>query len=758
MKGIQNTADGRETSSTFGATLRALRHEQGMSLAALAGHTHYSRGHLNNVEHGLKAPTVELAQSCDQALSSGNALRSLVPERHRSSPTGSPRPAQLPASSRRFVGRGRYLRQLDLLLADPHRAPIGAIHGAPGVGKTELALQWAHHHTARFTDGQLFADLHGHTSSGNPVEPADALEDFLLALGWPPDRMPAIAEERASLFRTVTQDRRMIFLFDNAASSAQVRPLLPTGSGNIVLVTSRARLEGLAVREGASDLALAPFEPNEALTLLRGVVGPGRVDKQIDKSIEVVERCGCLPLAVRLAAERVASRPNFTMEVLAADLAEERARLDALSAGDDEDTAVRAVFSWSYRNLPSPTARMFRLLGLHLGPDITVPAAAALADLTVGQARMQLEILANGHLVEQPRPGRFRLHNLMHLYAAERCTTEETEQNRQQAVERELTYYLHMAQAADYALRPSNNTAPPPRHGETPPAPLFPDYHEALMWCDSELGNLVRSAQTAFDHDMLDIAWHLSAALFEFFHVRKPWNNWEKTYRVGLAAARGAHSQFGEAFMHQGLGLVCLGRSLITEARAHYDEALRLRLNIDDRAGQGWSRAALGQILTTLREFDEAAINFEQALALHHDVGEVQGEAVASLFLSDLRREQGATDEAIECSQRALTLTRSISDRHGEGLALHQLGNLCLATDRVPEALSYLVQTIEVQQTAGDRKGEADTHRLLANAMLRVGRAQEAKPHLIDALAIFEARDDPAADDVRLTLRSLADS
>lgn len=729
-----------------------------MSLAALAERTHYSRGHLNNVEHGLKAPTVELAQSCDRALSSGDTLRLLVPERHRSSPATSVRPAQLPATSRRFVGRLNYLKQLDLLLVDSHHAPIGAIHGAPGVGKTELALQWAHHHSARFSDGQLFADLHGHTSSGDPTDPADTLEDFLLALGWPPDQMPATADERASLFRTVTHGRRMIFLLDNAASSAQVRPLLPTGSGNVVLVTSRTRLEGLAVRDGASDIGLPPFEPDEALALLREVVGHSRVDTQMDNSMEVVERCGCLPLAVRLAAQRVAPHPNFTMEILAADLGEEQARLDTLAAGDDEDTAVRAVFSWSYRNLPSPAAKMFRFLGLHLGPDITVPAAAALAGLTVEQTRKQLEFLTNGHLVEQPRPGRFRLHNLMHLYAAERCTAEETDLNRRQAMERELTYYLDTARAASCALLPTAQTAPSPRPGETRPASLFPGYHEALTWCDSELSNLVRSTQTAFDQDMLPIAWQLPAALFEFFHVRKPWNSWEKTYRIGLAAACGVHDRYGEAFMHQGLGLVCLGRSLITDAKAHYEQALHLRIEIGDRAGQGWSRTALGQVLTTLHEFDMAAANLEQALALHLDVGDLQGQEVTSLFLSDLRREQGAMTQAIECSQQALNVARAIGDRHGEGLALHQLGSLCLVTDRVPEALRYLVQTIDVQRTAGDRKGEADTHLLIAKTMLQAGRAQEAKPHLVDALAIFEARDDPAVDEVRAILRSVAGS
>jgi tetratricopeptide (TPR) repeat protein len=346
----------------------------------------------------------------------------------------------------------------------------------------------------------------------------------------------------------------------------------------------------------------------------------------------------------------------------------------------------------------------------------------------------------------------------MHLYAAERCTAEETDQSRRQAIQRELAYYLHTARAAGSALVPTSLAPSPPSGSELRPVPLFPDYHQALMWCDSELSNLVRSTQTAFDQDILTFAWQLPAALFEFFHVRKPWNIWEKTYRIGLTAAHDTRERYGEAFMHQGLGLVCMGRSLFAEARGHYEQALRLRVDIDDRAGQGWSRTALGQVLTMLHEFEEAAANFEQALTLHHDVGDRQGEEVTSLFLSDLRREQGEMAQAIECSRQALTVARSIRDRHGEGLALHQLGDLCLVTGRMSEALSYLAETIEVQRTSGDAKGEADTHLLLANAMLRVSREQEARPHLVEALTILEARNDPAADEVRAILRSMASS
>jgi tetratricopeptide (TPR) repeat protein/transcriptional regulator with XRE-family HTH domain len=757
MEGIRNTADDHETFSAFGDALRTLRSRRHLSLADLAHQTHYSKGHLNNVERGVKPPTHELAQTCDDVLGSGDTLRSLVPHRRRSGQHTAVRPAQLPATSRRFVGRDKHLLQLDELLSDPSGTSVGAIHGPPGVGKTELALRWAHNQSNKFPDGELFVDLRGHASSGSPADPADTLEMFLLALGWSPDRMPATGDERAALFRTIMHDRRMVIVLDNASSSTQVRPLLPASLGNVVLVTSRSRLEGLAVRDGASEVALQPFELDEALALLREVIGNRRVDALPEKAVEVVRRCGYLPLAVRLAAERVAAHPSFTMEILAADLAEERARLDTLSAGDDEDTAVRAVFSWSYRNLPSATARMFRFLGLHTGPDIDIPAAAALGDLTVEQARTRLENLANGHLIEQPQHGRFRLHNLMHLYASERCVLEENHHTRRQAVRRELSYYLTMAEAAGRALVPTSRLVPAPRHGNVPP-PTFEGYRLALAWCDEELPNLVQGIQRAADERMHDLAWQLPAALFEFFHVRKPWSTWEKTYGIGLTAAYSSHSQYGEACMHQGLGLVAISRQRLAEGGEHFQEALAIRQRIGDRPGQAWSLTALGHVLTEQGELDEATDVLEKAHALQHEVCDQQGEAVALIYLANLWRARQAIDQAMECSRRALSIARTIGDRHCEGFALHQLSDACLATDRMRAALNYLHQAVEVRQAAGDRKGEADTLFLLAETLIRAGRSSDAEPHLHDALELFEDRGDPMAAQVRATLQQLRTS
>lgn len=757
MKGILNTTADQETYSTFGEALRHLRTRRGLSLTELAERTHYSKGHLNNLERGARTPTVELAQACDDVLASGSTLRSLVSVRRRSNHSTAVLPAQLPGRTRRFVGRHHELRQLDSLLTEVDPSAVAAINGPPGVGKTELALSWAHAHASRFPDGQLYVDLRGHASAGDPANPVDVLEEFLVALVCPPEHMPATGDERARLFRSMMHERRMLLVLDNAASSTQVRPLLPAGRHNVVVVTSRARLEGLVVRDGAAEMTLQPFDPDEAIRLLRDVVGSERVDAQPDMASKVARYCGYLPLAIRLAAERIAIHPDFTMEILAADLVEERARLDALAASDDADTAVRAVFSWSYRNLDSAEALMFRVLGLHAGPEVDIGAAAALGNIPVEHARRQLENLANAHLVEHVGPGRFRQHDLIRLYATERCEAEIGNDARRDAITRELTYYLHRAEAASHMFAPAKHITSRP--GQEPmPSSIFSSYEEALAWCEADLANMVSGTRQAARNGLSDIAWQLPVALFEFFHLRKPWNVWANTYRTGLMSARACGSRYGEAFMRQGLGLVALGRRQPADAQEHFQQALAIRQEIGDVPGQAWSLTALSQVVITYGDWETATANLELALRLHHEVGDQQGEAVTLIHLSCLLRKQHRADKAIDRSQEALKLARAIGDRHCEGLALHQLGDAYLATEHVNDSLNCLRQAIEVRRAAGDLKGAADSMFLLGRVAVHAGQKEKAARHLEGALEIYDDRDDPAVAEVRTALQLLATS
>nr|WP_186382524.1 tetratricopeptide repeat protein [Amycolatopsis rhizosphaerae] len=757
MTGIRKTEE-QIASASFGEALHQLRLERGLSVARLAELTHYSRGHLNNVEHGIKAPSVELAAACDQVLDANGRLQALMPVRRRAERRPAVRPAQLPAAPGNFVGRAGELHQLDTLLApSAAQLAVAVVHGPPGVGKSVLALRWAHDHRHVFTDGQLFADLRGHARAQvTAASPEEILEGFLVALGLAASEVPATLEERAALFRSLTDGRRILIFLDDAASSAQVRPLLPGTPTCVVLVTTRTHLAGLAVRQGAHQLQLSPFAPAESLALLQKITGERRVEADRRVAETVVDRCGHLPLAVALAAERIAAHPRLTLAELACELDEEHARLSALSAVDDEQTALRAVYSWSYRALTSEAARMFRLLGLHPGRDISAAAAAGLAGLCLDDARSQLRALATGHLVEETRHDRFAMHDLLRLYAAEQVEVEEPVTVREAATVREATWYLNTAQAANRLLAPHEQTSGS-EEAEVQTRP-FHDYDSALSWCEAELLNVIATVRFAVKHGCDDLAWQLPSALFTFFHLRKPWSLWETTYRLGLTAAHRAGDAHGEAEMLQGLGLVSLGLQQYDEALDRFHHALSVSQASGNQSDEAWALTGLGLVRNNLRLYDEARSHFEDALTIRRQTGDCYGQAVTLIYLADAWREQGHLDEALDCSRQALAIFRATSDAHGEGLALYQLGECHAAAAELTEAIACFKQALPVHRAAGDRKGEADTLWALSKALLRQGDHAPARNHLQEALEIFEERGDPAGLDVRARLDYLDDT
>jgi hypothetical protein len=350
---------------------------------------------------------------------------------------------QLPRGPDTFVGREQEYGALESLAkrADG-TASICVIDGVAGAGKTALAIYAGRRLATRFPDGQLYADLRGFGPHRPPMTPDEALAGFLRALGVDPSAVPSGLDELAAMYRSLLAERHMLIVLDNAADAAQVRPLLPGAPGPLVLVTSRGRLSGLTARDGAARITLRPLAPAQAILLLGRIVGHDRVSAERQAAIDISARCGLLPLALRIAAERVAARPRMTLNDLAGQLTAAHARLDGLDLGEEEATAVRAVFSWSYKALAPEAARMFRMLGLHTGPDIGVPAAAALAATEQAEAGHLLEVLADAHLIEESLPGRFRVHDLLHAYAAEQARTDESAHERGSALRRVLSWYL----------------------------------------------------------------------------------------------------------------------------------------------------------------------------------------------------------------------------------------------------------------------------------------------------------------------------
>ncbi|MFJ7213589.1 ATP-binding protein [Amycolatopsis sp. NPDC098790] len=734
-----------EKRKTFGSELREVRIARGLSLTELAARTHYSRAHLANVEHGRRTATTELAEACDNALKADGELLALIPRpRQSDSQAAVTRPAQLPAAPGRFVGRSAQLSALDAVAGKTDRLSIATVHGPPGVGKTTLALYWAHREIDRFPDGQLFTDLRGHSGHQSPASPTEILEDFLISLGLTPADVPSSEEKRAALFRTMTHGRRILVVLDNALSSDQVRPLLPGAAGSTVLVTSRVMLTGLVVRAGATQLALAPFPAGDSLRLLREVVG-SRVDDEPVAAQAVLDRCGHLPLAVAVAAERIAAHP-IRLSELAEDLAEERQRLAALAS--DEDADVRAVFSWSYRALPTLAARMFRMLGLHPGKEISVPAAAALAEMQTGQAEHLLRTLATCHLVEEAGRDHFWLHDLLRVYASEQALAIDAPQDIERAQVRELSWYLDTAAAAARALEPFR-----PSTADT----ALLGYAEAFAWCEQELASFPSVVGLALRIGHLDLACRLAQALFSYFHLRKPWTIWERTYHLGLEAAAKLGDPCLQADMLTGLGLVEVGLGNPESGLNAFRRGLDLLEIEGEPTRSAWCHIGIGLAHADMEDVGAAKSALERGMVIHRGQNDQHAESVALVHLADLCRGEQHTDDALRFADRALSLCRSIDDKYGEGLSLYQLGMTYFAAGMLDDALSQLEDALAVQRAARDDKGQADTLWALARTWSARGDSAMARCRLEEAANIFERRGDPAEAAVRASIANLKD-
>ncbi|MDT0342260.1 ATP-binding protein [Streptomyces litchfieldiae] len=383
---------------------------------------------------------------------------------HGPVPGDTPTPRQLPGDVRGFVNRTAELEQLNAVLTDgggdPVVVSVCVIAGTAGAGKTSLAIRWAHRIEERFPDGQLYVNLRGY-DPGEPVTAQEALHRFLTALGVPAPAIPADVDASAALFRSLLAGRRMLIVLDNAASVAQVRPLLPGSAGCLVIVTSRSRLPGLAIRDGAHRLTLGTLPESEAIALLRAVTAGYRPEDDADKLAELARLCARLPLALRIAAERAAGYPHLRLDDLIAELRDESSLWDALSAGDGEDAdAVRTVFAWSYRALSDQAARLFRLLGLHPGPEFGLPAAAALAGVGTGKTRQLLNSLVEAHLLQQTMPDRYEFHDLLRAYASDQVQRDEPAEERTAALRRVLDWYVHTADAAQTWMSPIRDHLP----------------------------------------------------------------------------------------------------------------------------------------------------------------------------------------------------------------------------------------------------------------------------------------------------------
>jgi DNA-binding SARP family transcriptional activator len=541
-------------------------------------------------------------------------------------PATPPAPRQLPAAPRHFTGRPRELRHLSRLLkrasGKASEAVIVALTGMAGIGKTAAAVHWGHRVAGQFPDGQLFADLRGSSSSGAPVTPAEALGSFLAALGAPAAQVPVDLDGRAALFRTMLASRRMLIVLDNARDPEQVRPLLPGSPGCVTLVTSRNRLTGLAAAQGAHLITLGVLTDAESRDLLSASLGGQRAAAEPAAVGELFALCGRLPLALCDVSARAVARPGLPLSLLVTEMRDGRRRLDALETGEPA-TSVRVVFSWSRAKLGEPASRMFRLLGIYPSPDITVTVAACLAGISREQASLALTEVCDEHLLTEISPGRYRSHDLLHTYAAERTRSSESQGERDAAVRRVLDYYLNAVRAAAALLFPF--------HLEAIQSPLQPGVvleeisapRQAEEWLENERHALLALMSQATEEDHAPYAWELPWAAGWYFHA--------ESHRRRLVAVQEA--------------------------------ALRLALERGNLAAQVVARQHLGWLGLLLGDVADACDHLDAAAELAGQLGDGRLRALVGLSCAYFLHTQGRTLEATAKARHAL---RSYSSAPGQ--------------------------------------------------------------------------------------------
>ncbi|GAA2182698.1 ATP-binding protein [Micromonospora lupini] len=667
-----------------------------------------------------------------------------------------PVPRQLPPALPGFVGRAAQLAQLDAACAGPDtsgddgRAPatVVTLSGTAGVGKTTLAVHWAHRVADRFPDGQLYVDLRGFDSTGTVVTAVEAVRGFLEALEVPPERIPTHLPAQVGLYRSLLAGRRMLVLLDNARDADQVRPLLVGSPTCLVLVTSRNRLAGLVAAEGARPVGVDLLSAAEAWQLLARRLGADRLAVEPQAVDEMIERCARLPLALAVLAARSAAHPAFPLATLAAELRGAPRPLDSFDAGD-AGTDVQAVFSWSYRSLTPQAARLFRLFGCHPGPDIGVAAAASLAGLPREQVPRLLTELAHAHLVTEHAPGRFGAHDLLRAYAAEQAERLDPAEARRAAIRRGLDHYLHTAHAAALLLQPGRDpvtlAAAPP--GVAPEQ--ITDHAQALAWFTVEYPVLLAAVAHARRAGFDGHAWQLAWTLVDFLQRRGRWPDLAVAQRTALAGARRAGDRLGQANAHRDLARVLSRLGRVDEAASNYRQALALFGALGDHTGQARTHRAFGAMLDGLGRYAEALDHVRRALALYRDAGHLAGEASARNAVGWAHAQLGQYRPALAHCEQALALLRRTGDRHGEANTWDSLGFIHARLGDHREAIRCYGRALRLYRRISDRYDEADTLSRLGESRHAAGDPAGAARTWRRALGILDDLGHPDSERVR---------
>jgi DNA-binding SARP family transcriptional activator/tetratricopeptide (TPR) repeat protein len=711
-------------------------------------------------------------------------------------PTPMPVPRQLPPDAAAFTGREPELTLVDKVLgtAGPARpAVILAIDGAGGIGKSALAVHAAHRLAAagQFPDGQLYVDLQGASDQLAPLAPLEVLGRFLRSLGTAPAAIPGEPEEAAARFRSLAAQRRLLVVLDNARDAGQVAPLLPGAPGCGVLVTSRRLLASL---DGGHHLHLDVLSPEEAMVLLGRLAGHERMAAEPAAAAEVARWCGYLPLALRIAGARLAARPGWTVRTLADRLADARCRLDELELAD---RGVRASFAVSYQQLSDSAdpldrqaAAAFPLLGLLDSPDVGVAVVARLLDGSVAATERVLERLVDARLLETSTPGRYRLHDLLRLYARESVVPQHPESDQAAALGRAFGFYVSTVWHTWTVVSPSDHRLARADARWAQGGLEFSDATAALDWLEAERTNLVAAVRQAATIPGLDAAAvQLALGLFAFLLLRNYWQDLMEVDHAALGVARRlgdracqalAHTDLGAAYGRQGryaqaANSLCDGLAIfrelgdrpgqavslnnlgcVNDLQGRYDQALAclqeslsIRRELDDRCGQGICLSNLGDVYRRQGRYDQALARLQQGLAISRELGGRQCEANSLNNLGLVHQAQGRYEQALACLQQSLAIGQELGDRRVQTDSLLYLGRLYQRQGRYDEALANLRESLVIQQELHDPFGEAESLQELGVTMQRLGRHEDAQAHWRQALTILERLQTFAADEVR---------
>ncbi|MFE9470594.1 ATP-binding protein [Streptomyces griseofuscus] len=769
--------------SAFGELLRDCRLSAGWTQDELADRSGVSSHSISVLEAGRRQPRLSSVSRLAEALALDPRRREQLLAAARTVPapprpavapaTARPRPGapcQLPYDTRLFTGRAR---ELDQLLALARSAPAGsasgmvvisAIDGMGGVGKSALAIRAGHRARGQFPDGQLFVDLHGHTTGISPVMPADALDWLLRSLGVPPQQIPEDLSTRSALYRERLADTRTLIVLDNAANSAQVRPLLPGTPGCLVLITSRKRLTGL---DDAHSLAVDVLPEADAVALLNEGAGPGRIPAGHPATAELVRLCGHLPLAIRIAAARLRHHRGLDPADLVDRLRDEHRRLAHLA---DEDRSLTAVFATSFTSLAPDEQDLLRLLGRFPGYDVDTCAVAALAGIDHRVAERLLESLLHHNLLLQRTPGRYLFHDLVGLYARSKAEEETGETDPDAPLRRLAGYYQDTAARANAHL--ARRTRPGRRPEPAAPAalPVLTDRTKALAWMRSEHRNLLALLGHPALVPLPSFTVSISADLAAFLLLEGHWGQAAALHRSAVAAAAAAGDRRGEADALCDLGRARHATGDYRAAAELYEEALAIHQKLGDGHGEANDLHELGRIRLLTGEIQEAAWLHERAVAAFRALGDRLGEARALCDLGRARHSSGDSPAAVEMTLRVLALYRTMGDRRGEAAALHDLayvlddmGDRDGAGDFYQEALSIYEDLNSVQGVAntlrglgrvrhavGDHRAAAELHQRSldtcrkagsrhgeADSLLGLGRARDALGDSADAVGLY---------------------